>query len=89
MAVEYVTNPSVDSLCSDTNLVIFGYQHASGIELEYRYGKIDTVNEYCLQRIMDTTKVPVCSIGKVLLENRTMRHTGPAIDKNGQVFWCF
>ncbi len=68
MAVEYVTNPSVDSLCSDTNLVIFGYQYASGIELEYRYGKIDTVNEYCLQRIMDTTKVPVCSIGKVLLK---------------------
>ena len=68
MAVEYVTNPSVDSLYSDTNLVIFGYLYANGIELEYRYSKIDTVNEYCLQRIMDTTKVPVCTMGKVLLK---------------------
>jgi hypothetical protein len=65
LSVVYTTSDTGDTAA---NLRIEAYQNSGGIVLRYNYRTLDSIKEYCLQKIDTALTINVCRFGSMLLK---------------------
>ena len=65
LSVVYTSSDTGDTAA---NLKIEAYQNSGGIALRYNYRTLDSIKEYCLQKIDTALTINVCRFGSMLLK---------------------
>jgi hypothetical protein len=68
MGVEYTADTDDDTVSLNANLIIQAFENVNGITLKYYYSNVDSINEFCLQKIENAFSMNVCDFGNMLLK---------------------